>query len=89
MPKKRDTGKFLSEVLEMPDPYARLLERKQRNRKMRTFADEMREMQLRTRLRNEFNTMRSYYEHSTIPQNRRNEIGRVIQELEYALQSLP
>ena len=85
MPKKRDSGKFLADALEMPDPYVKLLERKQRNRKMRTFAAELREMQLRTRLRNELNTMRSYYAHSTIPQSRRDENARVIQELQYAL----
>jgi len=85
MPKKRDSGKFLADVLEMPDPYVKLLERKRIHRKMRTFTDELREMQLRARLRNELNTMRSYHAHSTIPQSRRNEIARVIQELEYAL----
>jgi len=86
MPRKsRENMNFLNDYLEIPDQFVRLAERKRKNRQARTFMMEQRELQLRTRLRNELDTMRSYFHHSAIPQSRRDEIGRVIQNLEYVL----
>ena len=86
MPRKsRENMKLLNDYLEIPDQFVRLAERKHKNRQARTFMMEQREMQLRNRIRNELDTMRSYFHNSSMPQNRREEIGRVIRNLEYVL----
>ena len=83
--KSRDNMKFLNDYLEIPDQFVRLAERKHKNRQARTFMMEQRELQLRNRLRNELDTMRSYAHHNAMPNSRRDEIARVIRNLEYVL----
>jgi hypothetical protein len=86
MPQKsRDNMKFLNDYLEIPNQFVRLAERKHKNRLARTFMMEQHELQLRNRLRNELDMMRSYFHHSAMPNNRRDEIARVVRDLEYVL----
>jgi type VI protein secretion system component VasF len=83
--KKKRNEKFLSDYLDLPHPLLRLAERKQKMVRARKFLDEQKEMQHRIRLRNEMHQMQSYLDQSAVPQDRRDQIEKVIKDLKFVL----